>query len=249
MSSKVKKVLAVLIAIQALVIISFIVFEISVSQYRVMPAVESNSDTVEEPERDIIDQNLYNVDEITEDLLGHKVAVVGFMCNEVGTTTSAAWIHREPFREKDTVVGELRIDTGGIIQYTPLPVEIIGRVVKDEQADGDALPVKIDEAEIYIYGGSDPEYKRIKDILEADLIAHIVVAIDEIESNGVANIDREQLEADYKVCATLAEESLRDVVSEILEYTGTDEQDRLDFANTLKIELAQAIYKTEDSES
>lgn len=246
-NSMVKRITICLGMFEAMLIIAAAVFLISVSRYEVKETVAKADDTTEEPTRDIIDQHIYELDEINESLLGKKIALVGFMCNEVGTDTSAAWLYDKPFMSKDEVVGELRIDTGNIIAYTPYPIEVIGRVVADTQIDGDALTIKIAEAEIYHYGGGAEKYKRIGDIIEAGVIEHIVLANEEILSGEYDEESKTQLRTDLETCNELGEDKFVTLLTSMIEYDCDDASDSIAYENVQAL-LLEAIYETGDSE-
>ena len=245
MNSKMRFLVSLIVELALVACIMSVV--ISIQSFKVDVAAVDDNTTEEDVERDIVEQHLYTLSEINESLIGKKIAVVGFMCDNVADEVSAAWLCDDPFRDKDYVEGELRIDTGSVITYTPMPIEVIGRLVEDTNVDGDALGVKLSEATIYIFDGNIRKYKRISDILNSGVIEHLVLTIDDIEQGNFDDESRDRISNDAEVCCGMGEEGLELVINRILEYDGnTDDAEAV--AENAKKMMLDAIYETGEFE-
>lgn len=160
---------------------------------------------VNEPVRESTELPVYEYNGVSEQNVGEKVLVLGFMCNEVGVDTGVAWLSGNTFASKEEVAGELRIESSSLIEYTPMAVAVSGEVVNIAEKDGDEQSVGIKVTEIYIYSGEVEKYNSFNEIFHSgvfDAFMNVFVAGEVNDDNSV------EFESALEKCCELGEEEL-----------------------------------------
>jgi hypothetical protein len=183
----------------AVMVLLMVLLAISIDKYEIQEV------KVNEPVRESTELPVYEYNGISEQNIGEKVLVLGFMCNEVGIDTGVAWLSGNAFVSKEEVAGELRIESSSLIEYTPMAVAVSGEVVKITEKDGDEQSVGIKVTEIYIYSGEIEKYNRLNEIFNSgvfDAFMSVFVA-------GEVNTDNStEFELALEKCCELGEEEL-----------------------------------------
>ena len=167
-NNSIKKWIAVNIILCVVIIFSG-AFAIRVMSFRIKD-VDSKTEVV--GDADSLGSNekineLMEVDQITSDMIGKTVYVIGYMCNETGKDISIAWLNSHPFCSRYDVEGELRIVTSDIIQYTAKAVMVQGVVDNNPSAEDGEQSLLLKHCEIFEYGGTEKErYARLNKIID-----------------------------------------------------------------------------------
>ena len=238
-----KKLLITLIVIGSLVLCLDVYIAIDLTKYNIK--ADETVDDSEVIDRITPDLHIYELNEIDESMIGKELHVIGFMCNETGEDTSAAWICEKPFKSKNDVSAELRIDTGNIIEYSPQAIVVKGTLMNDEYVDGDARSYKLGNAEIYLYDGPDKKYKRINQLVQNEVISSIVKFIDAVENDTVYNSDIETLEQKLTIVNSLGESKFVALIEYLLDY---EDKDITEVVESGMKGLVDAIYEEETGE-
>ena len=166
---------------------------------------ETASESSEVPNNEEVDT--YRVGDVTEELVGESVMVIGYMCNEIGEDVSVAWLTDKPFRSKEDVQYEVRIESSSLINYTPMVVAVYGKIeeIPASNRDGDELACKINASDIYIYSGEIEEYAKFNTIISEGIFDAFMTVF----AAGELNEDnKSEFESALELCELLEETEL-----------------------------------------
>lgn len=190
-----------LVVLLAIAVIGTAMF-IDISRYKIEATASEESET---PKNEAVDT--YRVGEITSELEGKSVVVLGYMCNEIGEDVGVAWLTDKPFRSKDDVQYEVRVETDILVSYTPMAIAVYGTIeeIPLNNRDGNELPYRIKASDIYIYSGDIEEYATFNVIISDGIFDAFMTVF----AAGEINDDnREKFESALEMCEVIGETEL-----------------------------------------
>lgn len=172
--------------------------------------IDSSSD--EDWQREESEVTIYSVSDLNDELIGEKINVVGFMCNP-RTDVEGTWICDKPFTSIYDVENEVKVFNDTAIKYTTYSVIIFGKLEKDDSG------YVLNNASIYVYGGNDAKYKNINEMIDSDVIDSLM---DAFRAGYVDDNTKERLESAVKICDSLGENEIGQVIRTLIENADAD---------------------------